>query len=94
MSPPTGEEKPKTEETNQQSPPNQPAGSTSNDADSTEPVAAEEGSLDNSEQKSSPNSEPEKTTESTKSSGGNPLKKIFKKFDIYFLYNNYLINSF
>lgn len=84
MSPPEGDQKPIEAAEATPPPAEQTPGSPSVDSENTEANSAEQGSLDNNEQKSS-GSTPQAEEEAPKETGGNPLKKIYKKVDIYFL---------
>lgn len=89
MTPPEGEQKPKTEDTTT---PATGADSTSvppadNGSDKPkEETAATQGSLDNNDQAQNANTA-DKTTndEPVNQKGSNPIVKLYKKFDIYFL---------
>lgn len=84
MQPPEGEEKPK-EESTQAAPKNsgsQSSGENSDVSDASQAPA--EGSLDDTQQKNTTDSSSSET-EAPKEAGGSPVKKIFRKFDIYFL---------
>jgi cytoskeletal protein CcmA (bactofilin family) len=85
MNPPASEEKPKTEEN---TPPITPETQASTETGAAQAAPAEEsqqGSLDNNDQPTPTESSEDKDSDSKKESKDNPFKKLYKKFDIYFL---------